>query len=667
MSALPVPDDALIRAFVRGELTGSTLERFEKALDADPALQRQVADLARDVTLVGTSIAGPQSTGRALSGDPADRHLRLGPLLGSGGMARVYSATQTHLGREVAVKTVPPGADAWAKAKLVEEARITGFLEHPGIVPVHDLIEDQQGELQVVLKRIEGQSWLRFISRPDEVRERFQLDPLDWHVSVAIAVCNAMQFAHERGVVHRDIKPANVMIGRFGEVYLLDWGVAGTLTPDPNGLLPSVLEAPFAGTLSCMAPEQVVADVERIGPSTDTYLLGSSLYHAMYGAPPFAMLTLSERRANPDAPARFPEGADVPAELASIVKRALDPRPHARFRRADELQRALELYRKHGDARRLAHRAAERAAEARRAWAGGDRLAGEQAASDADFGFRAALELRPDDAQVQQLRADLATDRVRFAVERGEPEAASWLLAGHSAPPPTLVREVTHAVEFERSERERLERIARDGDRRTGLTTKRVMLAVFGLAWLAFWSWTAASPPPVAWPMSLFLLAYLGVGVAGTLAMRRELLEHRLNREMMLVQLAMQSVAAVVGLLATPLGLAVPAVLVLMMLTWALGMGAIAAIVEPLSLVPSLTWLVAAVVSALWPAALHTCLVVGSVTHVVVPLWVSLRVRGEDGREHTQQAPRRGEAERRGGDNGQRSRTSSSSGPSCAP
>jgi len=630
MSAVPPSDDALARAFVNGELTGSTLERFERALDADPALQRQVADLARDVTLVGTSISEPPEHARALSGDAGDRHLRLGSLLGSGGMARVYSAMQTHLGREVAVKMLPERSDAWARRKLVQEARITGFLEHPGIVPVHDLIEDEQGELQVVLKRIEGQSWLRFISRPEEVRSRFQLEPLDWHVTVAIAVCHPLELAHERGVVHRDIKPANVMVGRFGEVYLLDWGVAGTLAPDPAALLPSLGDAPFAGTLSCMAPEQVVADVTRIGPSTDTYLLGSTLFHALYGAPPFALLGLEERRANPNARARFPEKSDVPGELVSIVERALEPEPRARFATAKELRGALERYQRNGDARRLAARALSDADEARRAWGQGDRAAGEQAAANAEFGFRAALELRPDDAAVQRQRSQLATDRVRFAVQRGEPAAASWLLAAHSAPPATLVHEVVKAVEGERSERERLESLARDADRRTGLRTKRIMLALFGLAWLTFWGWAALWPPSSALPMSAFLGGCIVFGVAGSVVSRRELLEHRLNREMMLCQLAMALAGATLGLLAGPLGLSVPTVLVLMMLTFGLGMGAIAAIVEPTSLAPSLGWVAGAVLSALWPAALSASLITASLLHAVVPLWVSLRVSAPD-------------------------------------
>ncbi len=615
--------DSRLRAFVRGELSSTEVEVLAQRLDADPKLQQRVVELLGDPTEVGSTVASAAPPARDLA-TPA-RELKLGPLLGTGGMALVHSGTQTHLGRSVAVKSLRPGADAWARAKLIQEARVTGLLEHPGIVPVHDLIEDEHGEVRVVLKRIEGQSWSHLMTHPDEVGRRFTADPLDWHVSVAISVSRALQFAHERGVIHRDVKPSNVMIGEFGEVYLLDWGIAGTLAPDPRGLLPSVQESPFAGTLACMAPEQVSSDTKQMGPSTDTFLLGACLYEALYGHQPFTQRALQQRRAAPAAAATFASNKAVPPELVALVRRALEPDPAARFGSADELRRALEQYLERRDARRLAEKAARCAAEARQKWASGARVEAEHAASDAEFAFRAALELSPD-PRLERERALLAADRVRFAVEHGETRAASWLLGGLEAPPPTLVSEVNRAVETEDEERRRLTRLAVDADRRFGLEIRRWLLGAFGAAWLAFWGGVAVHVPSSVAPIWGFLLAYSVVGVAVGLWFRRAMLQHRLNREMMLVHFAMVSIGGVLSFCAGELGLGVTHLLVVLMFLWALGMSAIAAIVEPLSLVPAAVWLAGAVASVVWPGALQACLAAGALVHVVGPLLVSLRV-----------------------------------------
>ncbi|MBL8952938.1 MAG: serine/threonine protein kinase [Myxococcaceae bacterium] len=631
MKPLTLSPDLELRlaAFVRGELSGAALDALERAIDEDPKLQARIAELAAELTELGTTAnleAGAPAV-RLVEGAPTDRHLELGPLLGSGGMANVYSATQSHLGRPVAVKTVPPGASAWAREKLVQEARITGYLEHPGIVPVHDLIEDERGELQVVLKRIEGKSWSWLMAHPDEVKARFDVAPLEWHVSVAVSVSRALQFAHERGVVHRDVKPANVMIGSFGEVYLLDWGIAGTLTPQPGGMLPSLADVPFAGTLAHMAPEQLTSDVAAMGPATDTYLLAGCLYQAVFGAAPFGARTLDERKASPAAVPPFPAATQLPDELLAILKRGLEPSPAARFASADAFRRALEVYLKHRDARRLAERALEKAGEARRSWADGNRRQGQQAAADAEFGFRAALELSPDDVQLEQQRKELAADAVRAAVEQGESRAASYLLEGLEAPPPVLVQQVGEAVKTEVLERVRLEGIALGGDRRFGLGPRRAMLAGFGLAWLGFWWWVAASPPASALPLLGFLLGYAATATAVTLAMRDVMLSHRLNREMLLVQCAMVMVSAALALVAPQLGLSVPMVLTHFMFIWALGMAAVAAIVEPMSVIPAMTWLLAGIASALRPEALRPALAVGAAVHFGVPMLVSLRVK----------------------------------------
>ncbi|MFT3713216.1 MAG: protein kinase [Archangium sp.] len=610
--------DPRVLRFVRGQLRGEELEAFERELDAQPDLQRQIARLS--ATVAPTFVANGEAP-TALG----ERALRLGELLGRGGMANVHSAWQPHLGREVAVKTLRATDDTQAHTRLVHEARLTGWLEHPAVVPVHDLVEEN-GQWCVVMKRIEGLPWARLMLMPDEVRSRFELEPLDWHVTVAIAVCRALQFAHQRGVIHRDVKPANVMIGRFGEVYLLDWGIAGLLAPDAMGQLPCVHDGPEAGTPAFMAPEQLTSG-GKLGPRTDVYLAAGCLFQALTGRAPFAEATLDKRHAN----VLLEPALDVsePLELVDIVRRGLRADAEQRFSSADELRRALEGFLRHRDARRLVASATTRAASANKAWDAKDWAEGERAAIEAEFGYRAALELWPEDEATQRSREALQARRVRVAVEQGEVRAASYLLAGVASPPERLVNEVRAAVRAEEDERQRLEALSQARDRRVGLTAKRGFLAVFGLVWAVFWCVVAARPPETTRPFSVFFGVTLLVGLGITLASRRTLLSHARNREMMLLQLVLLLGSLGVSLGAEVMTLRVDAALVLLMLVWSLAMAALAIIIEPASAIPAAAWALAFLVSLFAPPFLPVALGVAACVHAISPLVVSLRVRAQ--------------------------------------
>ena len=158
----------------------------------------------------------------------------LGSTIGEGGMGLVHLAEQRMLRREVAIKTVKPEHVApLTVRKLLQEGWITGRLEHPNIVPVHDLEIDDEGRPLLVLKKVEGAAWAELLADPALVKQRLvservrsrptDEDVLEWHVGVLSQVCRALSYAHSRGIVHRDLKPDNVMIGAFGEVYVLDW------------------------------------------------------------------------------------------------------------------------------------------------------------------------------------------------------------------------------------------------------------------------------------------------------------------------------------------------------------------------------------------------------------------------------------------------------------
>ena len=619
--------EARLQAFLRGALKGAELKAFERELDADPAL---LARIPRGFNDSPTAAAEGPTLG---AGTPRAQHapekarLALGGSIGRGGMARILAATQPALGRSVAVKMAQPGAEPWVNDQLLQEARLTGSLEHPGIVPVHDLLTDENGQVQVVLKRIEGEPWSALINNADAVRTRFGLDPLEWNVSVAINVCRAMGFAHQRGVIHRDIKPGNVMVGQFGEVYLLDWGVAGTLVADPSGLLPCVAEVPFAGTLNFMAPEQVLSQVSHLGPWTDTYLLGACLYAALYGAAPHEGMSLDARCTAAAQPVVCAETQWLARELVAIVRKALQPEPRERYLTADELRADLEAFLRHRDRRRPTERATAQVLLARVARERGDFAMAERSAAEAEFGCRAALELWPEDRMARRLLEDLGAERVSAALETGDTQVAARLLGGLASPPDGLREKVAAAVSAEAATREGLARIVRDADRFVGLSVKRWLLAVFGLAWLAFWWAMAFWPPASALPVLGFFAVWGTAGTLTVLRLRKLLLEQRLNREMLLVQLAMICASMALAVVGHTWGLPVPQVLGLMMLVWSLAMAALAAIIEPASLVPAIAWMVAFLVSAVWPPALRPCLFAGTLVHVVGPLIVSLRLR----------------------------------------
>ncbi|MCA9692108.1 MAG: serine/threonine protein kinase [Myxococcales bacterium] len=271
--------------------------------------------------------------------DPLSPHLYVRGILGEGGIGIVELAHQPLLNRDVAVKRlrVPDPRQA---ALLLREAKVTGSLEHANIIPIHALgIHPKLGPL-VVMKRIQGVSWdVRLAS------ERAQIaadeDVLATHVEILTRVCLAVEFAHSRGVFHRDLKPANVMLGDFGELYVVDWGLA--LERGER-----VEERQLVGSPAYMPPE--MAKGEPVDERSDVFLLGATLHQVISGelrhAAPTVVLSLM--RAAAAEPHEYDDR--VPAELAEICNRACHPEPAQRFPDVATLRAALLEY--------LAHRRA---------------------------------------------------------------------------------------------------------------------------------------------------------------------------------------------------------------------------------------------------------------------------------------------------------------------
>jgi serine/threonine-protein kinase len=257
---------------------------------------------------------------------------QLGELIGRGGMGEVLAAHDQRIGREVAVKrirSVDPSADA--VMRFLREARIQARLDHPAIVPVYELGTDGEGRPYFTMKRLAGITLAKKLSQNGPVQ------PL---LRAFVDVCLAIQLAHSRGVVHRDLKPSNIMLGDYGEVYVLDWGVARVLTDTKRTTGPALAVDPdedttagsILGTPGYMSPEQV-RGIEA-GTKADVYALGAILFEILAGEPlhPRGEAALGSTLTSPqEAPARrVAEGRQIPPELDGACVDALAEEPAAR-------------------------------------------------------------------------------------------------------------------------------------------------------------------------------------------------------------------------------------------------------------------------------------------------------------------------------------------------
>ena len=253
-------------------------------------------------------------------------------VLGRGGMSTVYRAFDRELQREVALKVMAPEADG-TMARLRTEARVLARLEHPGLVPVHDVGTLPDGRAFYVMRLVRGK-------RLDEhARQERSLAAL---LRLFERVCEAVAFAHAQGVLHRDLKPANVMVGPFGEVLVLDWGLAKMVgaAPAPAGAAPAaelqdvpalaaLADAPtrtrrgtVLGTPGFMAPEQARGEVDRLDERSDVYALGAMLRFLIEtrdGEAPRALRAIAARATAADPAQRYATVAALAADVSRFL------------------------------------------------------------------------------------------------------------------------------------------------------------------------------------------------------------------------------------------------------------------------------------------------------------------------------------------------------------
>jgi WD40 repeat protein len=281
-----------------------------------------------------------------------------------GGIGDVYLAQDADLGRQVALKELKPKFAnlPMYQARFLEEARITGQLEHPGIVPVHELTRRAADQKPFYTMRfIKGRTLSHAIKAYHRKREAGETGPLDLRelLNVFVGVCNAVAYAHSRGVIHRDLKPQNVALGVFGEALVLDWGLAKVLgekngadslppvSVDPEAERGQTMQGSRVGTIPYMAPEQAEGRIDQMDRRTDVYGLGAVLYEILTGEPPFTgpeeSMVLDRVKHELPTPARRKVAA-TPVALEAVCVKALAKKREDRYGSAKELAQEIERF-----------------------------------------------------------------------------------------------------------------------------------------------------------------------------------------------------------------------------------------------------------------------------------------------------------------------------------
>ncbi|MFC1582426.1 tetratricopeptide repeat protein [Planctomycetota bacterium] len=378
--------------------------------------------------------------------------------LGEGGMGVIYTARQSSVDRIVALKMVKGAEEQKQKDMFLSEAVATSNLDHPNIVPIHDLGANDSGQLFYSMKKVQGTPW------SDVVRSKSRQENLD----ILMRVCDATAFAHSRSVIHRDLKPENVMLGDFGEIYVMDWGLAAAV--DETGKAQPLSEDTAAGgTPAYMAPEMGASDFTAIGRHSDVYLLGAILYEIVTGSPPHTGTTIYNCIYN--VMQNIITDTEETGELVDIALRAMSTAPEERHAGILDFQQAVRDYLSHAESILLTAAARETL----------KRDPGEyKTFTHAIAGFEQAVELWPGNKEAASGLAQTRLTYAETAYTNGDLDLAGSLLD------PGAEEEKELLSRIETAKKKRLKRQRRMKMLTGGIIAAAIIIAA-GSATAALW------------------------------------------------------------------------------------------------------------------------------------------------------------------------------------
>ncbi len=517
------------------------------------------------------SLAAPASKA------PIATELQVVGVLGEGGTARVHLAKQASLDRMVAVKVLKNGTPA-SIAALLTEAKTTGLVDHPGIVPVYALARDPNNNPVLVMKRVEGVSWQALLDNPShpgwvplKLHDEAGENPpnLTINLEILMQVSNALAFAHRRGIVHLDIKPANIMVGEFGEVYLLDWGIA-QLIQTSAAPPPEDGEEPAAqGTPAYMAPEMILPERGLLDARTDVYLLGATLHQVLTGQPRHAGTSLFDVLLAAADSNPFDYGSGIPQELGAIANTATHVDQSRRYPSALLFRHALADFLRHKASHRLALAALKRLRDVQQALH--DRRNGkaieastlQSLLTESRFGFTQALREWSGNTEARTGLTACIELMIQQHIDDGAALAARSLLA--ELPERNLDLE-KRIEELERQKAEAKEREARlakidhESDLSVGTRTRTALLLVIASSGIGGFFFD----PGVLTIANLILGNIIGLSLITALsfAFRKHLMKNEVNRRIVAIILLTFGALLVERLIALNLGTPVRAVLI---------------------------------------------------------------------------------------------------------